>query len=51
MTEEAKAARAAYNRKYYSEHKDRIAENKRRYWERKAAKEKEARNAAKNEND
>ena len=38
LSPEAREARNAYRRKYYREHKDRIIETNRRYWERKAAK-------------
>lgn len=37
MTEQAKAARSAYNRGYYARNKERIKQQHNDYWERKAA--------------
>ena len=37
MTEEAKAARSAYMRKWAKEHPEKIREYARRHWEKKAA--------------
>ncbi len=54
MTDQAREARNEYYRKYRAEHKEQQRETKRRYWEKRAAKlatEKEARDAAENEND
>lgn len=45
MTEAAKEARRAYNRKWEAEHKEQRREIMRRYWERKA----QERTAAENE--
>lgn len=43
MTDEAKAARDAYRKKWRAEHPEKVKEYNRRYWERKA----EAKKAAK----
>lgn len=54
MTEQARAARNEYYRRYRAEHKEQQREIKRRYWERRATKlaaEKEERDDAENEND
>lgn len=37
MTEAARAAKRAYNREYYSKHKDESRARQVRYWEKKAA--------------
>ena len=37
MTEQAKAARSAYNRGYYARNKERIKQQHNDYWERKAS--------------
>ena len=42
MTEEAKAARRAYKRKWAKENPDKVKQQQERYWQRKAAKGKEA---------
>ena len=39
LSDEAKAARRKYQREYRATHKEQIAKNQLRYWERKAAKE------------
>lgn len=41
MNEAARKAVNAYNRKWRAEHKDRVKEYNRRYWEKKAKAEKE----------
>jgi len=38
MSENAKAARAAYMREYYKKNRELIRKNRELYWERKAAK-------------
>lgn len=41
---EIKAVKSAYQRAYYAKNKERIRENQRRYWERKAQKLREVQN-------
>lgn len=49
MTEQAKEARRAYDREYRKTHKAQIAENRRRYWERRGARLAAERKAAEHE--
>ena len=52
LSEAAREARREYNREYRRTHKAQLEENRRKYWERKAAKMKEEKNEqAKTEND
>lgn len=53
MTDQARAARNEYYRRYRAEHKEQQREIKRRYWEKRAARlaaEKEVQNDAEDEN-
>ncbi len=38
MTEEAKAARRSYKRKWAKEHPEKVKQHQERYWQKKAAK-------------
>ena len=50
ITDAGREARNRYNREWYAANKERRAAINKRYWEKRAAREQEARNAAENEN-
>ena len=49
MNEEAKKARREYYRKYRASHPDKVREQNKRYWERRAAREAEKREECRDE--